>query len=225
MDTIIRTGKSFFILLLFIILASCTPKETPVQTTVTQTQADAPTATDTGLSNQAIIQTAVAQTLTPAAAAAATTSSFQIQTAVIQTLTAMVPTQTETPLISPTPVTATPTITNTHIPWPTITNTTAPFVPSGPISLLSLADGGDNKVLVNWQAEGSFLGGFCVVWSSTNSEPTYPNDYWHRFPDGYTRSAVVEVNMSVTYYFRVCEFDLSGNYCKNYSNTVQFNNQ
>ncbi len=225
MDGIIKTVKTLFVLLLFVIPASCTPGETVVQTAIAQTQAAAPTATATGLSHEALVATAVAQTLLSESAAASTASGYQIQTAVVQTLTAIVPTPTHTPLVSPTPVTPTPTITQTHAPYPTITNTPEPFVPSGPITLQSLADGGDNKVSVNWQAEGSFLGGFCVVWSSTNSEPTYPNDYWHRFPDGHTRSAVVEVNMNVNYYFRVCEFDLSGNYCKNYSNVVQFNNQ
>lgn len=220
-----KMKKPFWIVLFCMLLASCTPSETVVQTAIAQTQTAAPTATATGLSNEALVQTAVVQTLTPAAALVSTASGYQIQTAVIQTLTAIVPTQTNTPLISPTPLTPTPTITNTHGPWPTITNTVEPFVPSGPITLMSIEDNGNNKIVLNWQADGSFPNGFCVVWSSLTSEPVYPDDYWVRFADGHARSGVVEVLQAKTYYYRICEPDGSGDSCANYSNTVQFTNQ
>lgn len=224
MDSITKIEKTLLISLLCMILVSCTSAETIVQTAIAQTQTAAPTATATGLSNESLIQTAVDQTLTPVAATASTAAGYQIQTAVIQTLTALAPTQTATPLISPTPLTPTPTITNTHIPWPTITNTIEPFVPSGPLTLISVKNGGNNRVLVNWQAEGSFLNGFCVVWSATHSEPVYPDDYWARFPDGHARSAVVDIIQAEPYNFRVCEIEAGGKNCINYSNTIQLTN-
>lgn len=228
MDTIHKIEKTLLIFGLCMILACCTPAETIVQTAIAQTQAAAPTNTATGLSNQALVETAVAQTLTPAAAAAAMAVSIasgeQIQTAVVQTLTALVPTQTVTPLISPTPVTPTPTITNTHLPWPTITNTVEPFIPSGPITLTNIVDNGGNQVSLTWQADGSFVNGFCIVWSGIHSEPSYPDDYWARF-NGHARSAVVEVLQSGSHYFRIGEMDAGGDRCINYSNIVPFTNQ
>lgn len=225
MDTQVKLEKPLLLFLLCTLLTACTPAETLVQTAIAQTQTAAPTHTATGLSQEALAQTAVDQTLTPAAAAVSTAAGYQIQTAVAQTLTAVVPTQTATPLISPTPLTPTPTITNTPMPWPTITNTVEAFVPSGAITLVSAEDGGDNKVYVSWLAEGSFVDGFIVVWSATNTEPAYPGDYWNRFPDGHTRSAVVDVLQTETYYFRVCEYDAGGDHCDNYSNTVHFTNK
>jgi hypothetical protein len=214
--------KIYFISLLFcLILAACTPSETIVQTAIVQTQNAVPTATSSEPGNQKIIQTAVAQTLTPAFGAVSTDSAYRIQTAVIQTLTAQVPTLTSTPQISPTPLTPTPTVTSTHAPWPTITNTIEAYVPSGPITLASVEDTGDNKARLTWQADGSFQNGFYVVWSPSNSQPAYPDDYWFYFANGHLRTAIVDVKQAKAYYFRVCELDTERKNCVNYSNAIQ----
>jgi hypothetical protein len=213
--------KYFSTLLLCLILAACTPVETVVQTAIAQTQNAVPTATSVEPGNQKMIQSAVAQTLTPAFGAVSTDSGYRIQTAVNQTLTAIIPTQTPTPLISPTPLTPTPTLTSTHAPWPTITNTIEPYVPSGPITLSSVKDAGDYKAQLSWQAEGSFQNGFYVLWSANNSQPTYPDDYWFYFANGHIRTAVVNVKQGKAYYFRICEFDTDRKNCVNYSNVLQ----
>ena len=209
------------ILVLCFFLAACTPGESAIQTAVAQTRLAAPGTTPTLISNANLVQTAVAATLTPAAAAAAVESGLRIQAGVMQTLTALAPTITLTPRESPTPATPTPTLTLTHTPWPTITNTIEPFIASGPISLVNLQDSGSEKVLLTWQAEGSFEQGLYVVWSPANPEPAYPGDYWTYFPNGHTRSATVDVKTAKSYYFRVCEFAPDRKRCINYSNTLQ----
>ena len=208
-------------LLLCLTLAGCAPAETVLQTAIAQTQAALPTATSSDPGNQSLIQTAVAQTLTPAAAAVSTTSADRIKTAVIQTLTALPPTWTPTPQVSPTPLTPVPSATATHAPWPTITNTVEAYLPSGPITLTRVEANGDNKANLTWQAEGSFQNGFYVVWSPANAMPAYPNDYWFYFANGHARTAVVDVKQAKTYFFRVCEFAADRKSCVNYSNAVQ----
>lgn len=225
MKRMINIKKFILLTTTVLILAACTPTESVVQTAIAKTLTAAPTASPTGMSNQELIQTAVIQTLTPAAATASAGSSSQIQTVVIQTLTAIVPTQTATPLISPTPLTPTPSITSTHKPWPTITNTPEPYIPSGPITLTDVIDMGNNSLRLNWQAQGSFPDGFYVLWSPSNSEPSYPNDYWYYFVNGHARSGVIDVKQAKTYYFRVCEFNAEKKQCGNYSNAIQFTNQ
>ena len=215
--------KKFFAnLILCLTLAACTPTEALVRTAIVQTQQAAPTVTETEISSQSLVQTAVAQTLTPAAATLSSDSSQRLQTALVQTLTSLPPTSTPTPQISPTPQTPSPTATVTHAPYPTITITTEPFIPSGPITLNSVEDTGDYKVRLTWQAEGSFPNGLYVVWSPKNSQPSYPDDYWTYFVNGHTRSGIVDVKQAKTYYFRVCEFDADRKHCINYSNVIQF---
>ena len=206
--------------LLCLMLAACTPLETVVQTAIAQTQEAVPTVTITVLSDQNRIQTAVAQTLVPLAMTS-TVSSQRIPTAVIQTLTALAPTQTLVPPASPTPLTPIPTLTNTHVPWPTITNTPEAIIPSGPITLDSVEDNGNNQARLTWEAAGSFVDGLYVVWSPHNAQPAYPDDYWFYFASGHTRTAVVDVKQAGTYYFRVCEFTSDHKHCTNYSNAIQ----
>lgn len=207
-----------------LLLAACAPAENVVQTAVAQTMAAIPSATPTTPNIEEMVINAVNQTMTPMIAALSTFSSQQIETSVVQTLTAIVPTVTETPLISPTPLTPTPTITNTREPWPTITNTPEPFIPSGPITLAKIDNMEEYKVKLTWEAEGSFLNGFFVLWSDS-AEPTPDNSYWYYFSNGKTRSAVVDIKQAKTYNFRVCELNADRKTCIQYSNVIQFSVQ
>jgi hypothetical protein len=212
----------FALFLLGLFLAACAPSESVVQTAVAQTMAAVPSATPTTPNIEEMVITSVNQTMTPIIAALSTFSSQQIETAVIQTLTAIVPTITETPLVSPTPVTPTPTITNTHAPWPTITNTPEPFIPSGPITLAKIDNLDEYRIRLTWEAEGSFLNGFYVLWTDTSAEPTPDNSYWYYFSNGKTRSAEIDIKQAKTYNFRVCELDKNHKDCLQYSNVIQF---
>lgn len=222
MKMIQKIKQSLLLLLFSITLVACTPTESVIQTAIVQTQTAAPTITPTERNIQELMQTSVAQTLTPAVAALSTSSAQQIEVSVMQTLTAIVPTATATPLISSTPTPLTPTVTSTHAPWPTITNTPEPYIPSGPITLTEVKNLGENRVRLSWQADGSFLNGFYVIWSSNEAEPAYPDSYWYYFSDGHIRSAEVEVKEAKTYYFRICEVDADHKNCASYSNVLQF---
>ena len=205
------------IVLFSLLLVSCAPEETVIQTAIAHTQEAAITATQSEQGNQSRVLTAVAQTLTPMAAI----SSQNIQIAVIQTLTSIAPSQTQAPLFSPTVTTLTPTITLTRTPRPTITNTVEAAIPSGPITLTKVEDAGNEKASLSWEAEGNFLNGIYIVWSPSNAAPVFPTDYWNYFANGHIRSAAVDVKQGNTYYFRVCEVAHDGKQCINYSNAIQ----
>lgn len=213
--------KILFISLIILLAAGCSPSPAAVQTAIAETQDFSSTATSTPISDEERIQTVLAQTQAPTLTAAVfeTAVEERIGTSVVQTLTAIAPTQ--TPTLAET-LTPTATMTLTPRPWPTITNTPEPIIPSGAIKLVSLENLDGKKVKVNWEAEGSFVDGFHVLYSKINAEPTYPNDYWFYFADGKSRSAVIEVNQPDVYSFRVCEYIHRTGQCQNYSNTVVF---
>lgn len=212
--------KNLLTILLFGMLSSCAPSPEAVQTAIALTQAADVNKTPTLLEEDRI-QTAIVQTqaATATAEVLATQVEERIQAAVVQTLTALAPTITPTPQETATP-SSTPT--RTAQPRPSITNTPETVVPSGPITITSLEYLGEGKVKITWQAEGSFLGGFTVVWSRSNPMPAYPDDYWVYFGNGKLRSAVVDVTQPDNYFFRVCEFVHSTGRCENYSNAEPF---
>jgi len=212
--------KSLMIILLFAALSSCAPSPEALQTAIALTQAADVNKTPT-LPEEDRLQTAIVQTqaVTATAEQLATQVEERIQAAIVQTLTALAPTITPTPHETATPA---PTATYTAQPRPSITNTQEPFVPSGPITITSLQYLGEGKVKINWEAAGSFLGGFTVVWSKTNPQPAYPDDYWVYFGNGKLRSAVVDITQPDNYFFRVCEFIHSTGRCENYSNAEPF---
>lgn len=209
--------RKLWIALCILALAGCTATPETVQTAIAQTQAAENTLTPT-LDQGSQVQTGVALTLlasTGTAEALETVIEERIATAVAGTLTALPPPPTATPA-----ETATPTATETRTPqaFPSITNTPEPVIPSGPITLTSLESLGSGQVKLVWEAEGSFVDGLHVVWSTTNPTPAYPNDYWVYFGNGKLRSVVVDVKLANVYFFRVCEYIRSRGTCENYSN-------
>lgn len=208
--------RKLSIALCILVLTGCSATPETVQTAIAQTQAAEKDMSPTA-DQEIQIQTGVAQTLalTSTAEILATQIEERISTAVVGTLTALPPAATTTPAETATPIA---TETRTIQPRPSITNTTEPVIPSGPITLTSLENLGGGKVKLIWEAEGSFVDGFNVVWATTNPEPAYPNDYWVYFGNGNNRSAVVDVKLANVYFFKVCEFIRSRGTCENYSN-------
>jgi hypothetical protein len=145
---------------------------------------------------------------------------MRIQTAIAQTLAAQpsptLPADTSTPLPTETPVPPTPR------PKPTITPTHVVIIPSGPITITGMENVGSSTVQIDWQAEGSFVDGFKIVYSRKHPEPSYPDDLWVFIGTGSARSARVSIGQSDTYSFRVCEYIQNGDQCVNYSNVYQF---
>lgn len=210
--------KIFLAGICVMLLAGCSASPETVQTAIAQTQAAILNLTPT-VDPQIQIQTAIAETqaLTASAESLAATVESRIQTSVASTLTALPPAATSTPAATATPEA---TATMTYLPHPTITNTPEPFVPSGPITLLKVENQGNHTVKLTWEAEGSFLDGFYVVWSASNAEPNFNTDYWYYFSNGKLRSAIVDVKQSNVFNFRICEYKRSSQTCENYSNVI-----
>ncbi|MCC6146434.1 MAG: hypothetical protein IT308_02580 [Anaerolineaceae bacterium] len=215
--------KRLLLLTIVILLAGCAPAPEAVQTAIAQTQAADMLKTPAVLEEDRI-QTAIVQTqaATLTAELLATQVEARVGTSVVQTLTALPPAATATPAQTTTPLTPVPAAASTAQPRPSITNTLETIIPSGPITITSLEYLGDGKVKVNWECQGSFPGGFTVVWSKSNPEPAYPDDYWVYFGNGKLRSAVVDVTQPDNYFFRVCEFVHRTGRCENYSQAEPF---
>ncbi|MBA3073288.1 MAG: hypothetical protein FP831_06815 [Anaerolineae bacterium] len=76
---------------------------------------------------------------------------------------------------------------------------------------------------LDWTASGTFTNGFKVLYSTSQSTPTYENASLLAVSDGSARTATVVGSSNTLYYLRVCKFTGSG--CGSYSNTVQFTTQ
>lgn len=134
------------------------------------------------------------------------------------------PVDTSTPIIvivtaTPLPATATPVATDTPVatntPVPTETFTPSPTAVPG-ITLNTLTDLGNGNINVTWSTTGTFANGFQVVWSATNSQPSFPQDSSTYVYDPGTTSTQISGEAGRTYYVRVCRYVNSS--CDLYSN-------
>lgn len=144
---------------------------------------------------------------------------FPAATTAAPTATAIVPpVATQTPIIII--VTATPEslVVPTATPVPAATNT--PSVGDS-ITITKAEDLGGGKANITWNVTGSFPAGFEVVWSETNTSPTYPNDSSNYLSDPATRAVQIVGQTGHTYYLRVCRYVNNG--CDLYSNVAQIN--
>jgi len=133
----------------------------------------------------------------------------------------LLPTETPVPVVivvtaTPEPATAVPTSTETPVATATLTPT--PTQVAG-ITLNTLSDLGGGNINVSWSASGSFPKGFQVVWSATNSQPSFPGDSSTYLNDPNARSVQVRGEPGKTYYVRVCRYVESS--CDLYSNVQQ----
>jgi hypothetical protein len=89
------------------------------------------------------------------------------------------------------------------------------------IVISAVQNGGEaGTANVLWNVSGEFPNGFKVVWSETNSSPSFPGDNNQYVDSPAARSAIIRATAGKTYYFRVCRYTGSG--CDSYSNSVQF---
>lgn len=89
------------------------------------------------------------------------------------------------------------------------------------ISITGVLDyGGAGGIEVSWDATGTFPNGFKILYSTSQSTPTFENASNVLVSDGALRFGVVPGNAATHYYVRVCKFLGSG--CGVYSNTVEF---
>jgi hypothetical protein len=115
---------------------------------------------------------------------------------------------------------------------PTATATSAPT--ATPVPVIKMANTtlqSDHSIYVSWNADGYMPSGFEVVWSTTNSSPSFPGDSSTYISDVNARTATIQTESGKTYYIRVCRYingacDLysdvvsvsSGNYATQYQN-------
>ena len=73
---------------------------------------------------------------------------------------------------------------------------------------------------LDWTATGTFSNGFKILYSTSQSTPTYENASVMAVPSGSTRAATITGSGNTHYYLRVCKS--SGTGCGVYSNIVEF---
>ncbi len=90
------------------------------------------------------------------------------------------------------------------------------------ITITGLVDNSSvvGSVDLEWTATGTFSNGFKVLYSTSQSTPTYENASVIAVPSGSTRAATITGSGNTHYYLRVCKS--SGTGCGVYSNVVEF---
>ncbi len=129
------------------------------------------------------------------------------------------PAETQTPIIII--VTATPESQQevpTDTPVAAVTSTPSP---SDSINITKAEDLGGGKANITWEVNGNFPAGFEVVWSETNSSPSFPGDSSTYLSDSATRAVQIVGQTGHTYYLRICRY--VNNSCDLYSNVAQIN--
>ena len=100
----------------------------------------------------------------------------------------------------------------------TLAPTLAPTQTAVPatITITSVTDEGQGRILVKWDTVGDFPAGFQVVWSSTNQTPAFPTDNSTFISDPNARTAEFSGTLNTLYFVRVCRY--ANNACDVYSN-------
>ncbi len=90
------------------------------------------------------------------------------------------------------------------------------------ITITGLVDNSSvvGSIDLDWTATGTFSNGFKVLYSTSQSTPTYENASVMAIPSGSTRTATITGSGNTHYYVRVCKS--SGTGCGVYSNIVEF---
>jgi hypothetical protein len=101
---------------------------------------------------------------------------------------------------TPEPATATPTATEKPV----------------SITITNVINNGEGQATVFWESSGDFPNGFMMVWSDTNTAPTFPEDTSTYINDPDKRSAQLQGELGKIYYIRVCRY--VDNACDVYSN-------
>lgn len=94
--------------------------------------------------------------------------------------------------------------------------TATPTEAPASLTLTSVVDNGSGSITVYWQATGSFPSGYELVWSASNTAPTFPADSSTYISDPAQTSALLHVDAGRIYYVRLCRY-VEGT-CDLYSN-------
>ncbi len=88
------------------------------------------------------------------------------------------------------------------------------------ITITAVEEYAPGKLYIGWLVTGSFPDGFMVIWSETNSTPTYPGSNYLIYENPETRAVGMTGTAGDSGYIRVCKIVAGG--CGVYSNTVSY---
>jgi hypothetical protein len=88
------------------------------------------------------------------------------------------------------------------------------------ITITAVEEYAPGKLYIGWTVTGSFPDGFMLIWSATNSTPTYPGSNYSIYSNPETRAVGMTGTAGDSRYIRVCK--IVGGSCGVYSNTVSY---
>lgn len=95
-----------------------------------------------------------------------------------------------------------------------------PISSTNSIKITDITEAGAGKAHIYWTAVGEFTRGFKIVYSKTDSTPTFGEDFYYAIGDPKARDAYVDGDAGVKYYYRVCRY--TGSTCDIYSATYTY---
>jgi hypothetical protein len=95
-----------------------------------------------------------------------------------------------------------------------------PISSTASINITKMVETEPGKAHMYWTASGTFAKGFKIVYSKTDTTPTYGENSYYAIASGTIRDAFVDGANGTKYYYRVCRF--TGTTCDIYSNTYTF---
>jgi hypothetical protein len=134
---------------------------------------------------------------------------------------------TETPAVTETPIPPTDTTVPTatvKIIYPTSTpsayDTNGNAISAaGSLRITNIEDK-SGRAMISWTATGTNSNGFWIYYSTSFQNPYYGGYAMFKIPDGTARSAYLDGDAGVTYYYRICHYTGSG--CDYYSNSITY---
>jgi hypothetical protein len=161
--------------------------------------------------------------------AVAPTQVPQTPTIIIVVVTATAePTQvpTATPMVTATtvPPTNTPLPPTATIVYPTKTPSAYdtngnPLSAAGSLRITNI-ENNSGQAKISWTATGTNTNGFWIYYSTSFQNPYFGGYPMFKITDGSARTAYVDGNAGVTYYYRICHYTGSG--CDYYSNSYTY---
>jgi hypothetical protein len=100
------------------------------------------------------------------------------------------------------------------------TATPSATAPYGYLYINTITNTAPGQAQIFWTALGSFAKGFRLVYSKSDSTPTFGEDPYYVISDGTLRSAFINGDPGYTYYYRICRY--TGSTCDVYSNVYTF---
>ncbi len=95
-----------------------------------------------------------------------------------------------------------------------------PISSTASINITKILETEPGKAHIYWTASGTFAKGFKIVYSKTDTTPTYGENSYYAIASGSVRDAYIDGATGTKYYYRICRY--TGTTCDIYSNTYSF---